>query len=589
MIRHGRPSRRFSVVLAGALAVQGIALVPAAAFAQADTAKTALAAGDKAAKAKDWNAALAQYESANKAQPSAEALEGIANAHYQMKQDAEAYAAYRAWLDTYGAKAPKAKRTAAESRLKELDARTGPLTVTVNEAGAQLLVDDKPMGTTPLAAPLRVAAGPHRVRVAKDGFIPVDQLPNVQAGTGATLDVKLEAATTKGKVLVKEKMGRPIRVVVDGVDMGDAPWSGDLEAGSHEISGKSPTFSAVPEKIQVERGKSQEVVLVASSTVAPLKISTSDGKGLIYLDGKLVGEGSFASDVPAGGHQLRVTREGYDPYEEEIVLVEKQPRSLAVTLKLASKIETQAVKAEDRTLEGIYGGFGLLGTLLPGGLGSSMQRECERATPPPGLVGCSGTGSDVGGGVNGFLGYHWDPVGVELFLGAHYDQSKITRDWASPDGGAGIGADPARTEEFTIRRLGGHVAFRMRLTLQSKRIRFTAPLGVGLSYRTMILERRTTLASDPSVKSGYLPDAQGYLAPVLSFEPGVHYRFSDSMSVGVGVSLLLESPNPFGSIPTTPLDKTQRLGPNPLTTSPYELARDKQIYIGPYIGMMFGP
>lgn len=270
------------------------------------------------------------------------------------------------------------------------------------------------------------------------------------------------------------------------------------------------------------------------------------------------------------------------------MLVEKQPSSVAVTLKLAAKIETQAVKDEERGLTGIYGGFGLLGAVMPGGTGSSIQRDCERTPPVPGLAGCSGQDGNVGGGLNGFVGYHWDPVGVELALGAHYDQTKITRDWVS-DAAQGIKIDPSRTEEFTIRRIGGYAAFRMRLTLQGKKVRFTAPLGVGLSYRSMLLERRVTSAADANIKSGYLPEGKSYLAPVLSFEPGVHFRLTDTTSVGVGLSLLLESPNPFGKIPTTAIDSTQRLGPDFLTTSPYELARDAQIYIGPYVGMMFGP
>ncbi len=591
MTSYGRsPRRSLAVVaLAGVLASQSVLLTSSVALAQATDAKTALAAGDKAARAKDWAAALAQYEAANKAQPSAEALEGVANARYQAKQDAEAYAAYDEYLKTYGAKVAKPKKTAAEARLKELDGRTGTLSVSVSEAGAQISVDDKPVGTTPLAAPLRLAVGPHRVRIAKDGFTPVDQVPNVVAGVAAKVDVKLEALSSKGKLVVKEKTGRPIRVLVDGVDMGDAPWRGELEAGQHEVSGRGPAAAAAPEKVTIERAKTHEVELVASSTVAPLKITTSDGKGLVYLDDKLVGEGSFAADVPAGTHKLRVTREGYDPYEEEVVLVEKQPRSVAVTLKLAATIDTRAVKAEDRGLEGIYGGFGLLGTLLPGGLGSSIQRECERNPKPPGLTSCSGEGGSTGAGLNGFLGYHWDPIGVELFLGAHYDQAKIQRDWTQADVGLGIGRDPARTEEFTIRRVGGYAAFRLRLTLQTKRVRFVVPVGVGLSYRTMLLERRVTLASDPAVKGGYLPDSQSYLAPVLSLDPGVQFRLTDTTSVGAGLSIMLESPNPFGSIPTTPIDNTQRLGPNTLTTSPYELARDAQIYVGPYIGMMFGP
>ena len=208
--------------------------------------------------------------------------------------------AYESWLKTYGTTAPPAKKRAAEARLKELDGRTGLLALDVAESGATVSVDGKPSGTTPLAAPLRLAVGPHRIRVTKDGFVPFDQAPNVAAGTTATVQVKLEAQTTKGRLSVREKSGKPLRVFVDGVDMGDAPWAGEVEAGPHEVSGRSGPMTAAPEKVTVERGKTRDVELVASASYATLKVGTSDGKGLVYLDDKLVGEGTFTSDVPSG-------------------------------------------------------------------------------------------------------------------------------------------------------------------------------------------------------------------------------------------------------------------------------------------------
>ncbi|HSO31937.1 MAG TPA: PEGA domain-containing protein, partial [Labilithrix sp.] len=213
--RHPRLATRLgraSVVAFTMLAMPTTFFASVASAQTAPDAKTSLANGDKAARAKDWTKALAEYEAANKATPSADALEGIANAHHQLKHDGEAYAAYDTWLKTYGASAPRPKKTAAEARLKELGDRTGALTLEVSEPGASITVDDKPAGTTPLAAPLRLALGPHRVRITKDGFLPSDQVPNVVAGVGATVTVKLEAQTTKGRLSVKEKSGKAIRI-----------------------------------------------------------------------------------------------------------------------------------------------------------------------------------------------------------------------------------------------------------------------------------------------------------------------------------------------------------------------------------------
>ena len=595
-----RPEARFTRVagvLAALFALQSTLLAEAA-FAQgaSDAAKTSLANGTKAAGAKDWAKAATEFDASNKASNSADALEGLANAQFQQKRDTEAHAAYSEWLKLYVAKVP-GKKAGVEARLKDLDTRTGLLAIETTESGAAVSVDDKPMGVTPLAAPLRVAIGPHRVRVTKEGFLPFDQAPNVAVGVTSKVEVKLEAQGSKGRLVVKEKTGKPIRVLVDGVDMGDAPWSGEVEAGPHDVGGRAGALVATPEKVTVERGKTRDVELSASASSATLKVGTSDGKGLIYLDGKLVGEGTFTSDIPAGTHALRITREGYDPFEEQIALKDKETIARSITMKLSSKIETGTVQKDTRALEGIYGGFGLLMTFLPSGMNSSMQKTCDGDKPAE-LTSCNGQGGGIGGGITGFVGYHWDPVGVEIFAGAQYDQNSPTLNWAASSLDPGIGPDPARKEEFNIRRIGGFGIARVRLTLQGEKVRFSVAAGVGLSYRSLLLTRDTTTPAGG--KDAFVPDAESYLSPVLSVEPSIQYRIGPHTAIALGLSMLVESPRAFDQVPTTKQEaghllsngknaQGRDLPPSGLTTPAYELATGTQVFIGPFIGMMFGP
>jgi hypothetical protein len=426
------------------------------------------------------------------------------------------------------------------------------------------------------------------VRITKEGFTPFDQAPNVAAGATQSVPVKLEAQTTKGRLAVKEKTGKALRILVDGVDMGDAPWTGEVEAGPHDVGGRGTGMAAAPEKVTVERGKTKDVELVASSSTATLKVGTSDGKGLVYLDGKLVGEGTFSQEIPSGSHTLRITREGYDPFEEQVELKDKETLSRSITLNLSSKIETSEVQQDKRPLEGIYGGFGLLMSFLPGGMKHSLQKTCEGDKPVE-LASCDGEGGGFGGGVTGFFGYHWDPVGVELFGGVQYDQSSPTLNWAASSTDPGIGPDPARTEEFAVRRVGGFGIMRVRLTLQSDKLRFSIAGGVGLSYRSMLLTRDTTAVANRAFRDAFVPDAEGYLSPVLSLEPSIQYRVGPHTAVSLGLSLLVESPRAFDQIPTTKQEGGHSLGPSGLTTPGYQLASGTQVFVGPVLGMMFGP
>ncbi|MCU0681085.1 MAG: PEGA domain-containing protein [Polyangiaceae bacterium] len=585
-----RASRRFTAPLVVALVLRSLSFTNDA-FAQPVDAKAQIAEADKAARSKDWAKALSAYQTANGAQPSAEALEGAANAHFQLKHDGEAHAAYSQWLEKYGAAAPAAKKNTARTRLKELEKKTGAFTLTISEPGATVSIDGQPIGSSPLPGPVRLTAGARQVRVEKDGFLPFEQGLSVTAGGTNALEVKLEAQANKGRLIVREKAGKPLRVLVDGVDMGEAPWTGDVDAGQHEVGGRSATLATAPEKVTIERGKTREVELTASAALASVKVATSDGKGLIYLDGKLVGEGSFSADVPAGTHKIRIVREGYDPFEEEILVKDKEPFSRGVTLKLVSKIETGPIVKAQRSLEGVYGGIGVAALFMPSGPGNSIQKGCDNK--PPEMIGCE-PGSSFGLGFSGFVGYHWDPVGVELMLAGGYDASSPQRDWGPSSTDLGIGPDPARIEDFTIRRFGGMGAARVRYTAQSEKIRFTVAGGVGISRRLMTLERTTEAKDEPKPPNDRVitPDPLGYWAPVVSFEPMILYRLGGPTAIGVGISLLLESPSTFLNDKKTPItnpEGNRRLGASGLTTPAYELASGTQFYLGPFIGMMFGP
>jgi PEGA domain len=389
---------------------------------------------------------------------------------------------------------------------------------------------------------------------------------------------------------VKEKTGKPVRITVDGIDMGDAPWTGEVEAGQHEIGARGTGLVATPQKVAVERGKTQDIEVIASSSSASVKIGTSDAKGLIYIDDKLVGEGSFISEIPAGTHKLKITREGYDPFEEEIVVKDKEPLARTVTLKLSAAITTGPVQESER-LEGLYGGFGLVGFLTPGGTGNSIERQCDAKGPSVPLASCDAPGG-LGGGLGGFIGYHWDPVGVEAYFAGHYDQRTLKNDWNAANTDPGIGPDPARLEEFNLRRAGGMGLARVRLTWQSKKVRVSVVGGAGVSYRVMMLERVTTAKDGSGARDAFSSDNPSYVSPVVMLEPTVMYRVSPGVAVSLGVQMFFETPSSFMNgreNPKTTPERGHTLGLRSLTTPSYELASDVQVFVGPVLGMMFGP
>ncbi|MGO8996150.1 MAG: PEGA domain-containing protein [Polyangiaceae bacterium] len=553
-------------------------------------AKAALAAGDKAAKAKDWSTALTQYQAAMDAQSSSQALEGVANAQYSLKMQGEAYESYDRFLKDYGTAIGTHSKAQAQARLKELAPLTGYVSIRVNESGADVSLDGKSIGQSPVAALIRVSDGPHKVDVTKAGFTPVTKTPNITGNGKEIVDIQLVHEATTGRISVKEKTGQPVRVLIDGADVGAAPADFEVPPGPHEVVLRSSTLASPAQQVSVNKGETVQVELAAIAASAHIEVTTSDRKGIIFFDAKPVAEGSYVADVAIGPHTIAVTREGYERYEKQVILVDKQSLAEAVTLKLPEAKSTGAA-VEERTYDGVYGGLGAMALFEPGGEGNEIDTNCT------GLAANScATSNPVGGGLMAWAGYAWHPVGIEAFLAGEYDEATPSATFigATTPLENPLAVGEPRVEQFTFIRFGGMGAIRARISAQTNLLRFSFAAGFGLSIKDIFLIRQTQSNSggqNTYPNSSPLGYGQIYVSPALSGDLSLAIRASKTIAFAVGVVGMFES---AGSNLTLPSSSTQALGggaqpPSPLPTPAYHLATGAQTFIGPYIGLQFGP
>ena len=322
----------------------------------------------------------------------------------------------------------------------------------------------------------------------------------------------------------------------------------------------------------------------------PAKITTTDSKGTIYIDDKQVAEGTFVGDLTVGTHTLKITREGYDTLTEQLVVSDGSAVNKNYTLALNSKVNTTEVAEEVDRPEGIYGGFNLHGFLTPGGTGNSIETLCDRKGEVTNLTSCD-AGGGLGAGLGGFIGYHWDPVGIELFMSGAYDVRTDKLSWASAELTGAIQNNPARDEEFVIRRVGGLLLARLRLTKQWKKVRLSLPIGAGIAYRVMHLSRTARAKDPPNAVDGFTADSDSYISPAVQLEPTVAWRITPGTALTFGIQFSMEAAaNIFqDENPASNSSNTHRLGASGISTPAYTLASSSQIFIGPTIGMMFGP
>lgn len=107
------------------------------------------------------------------------------------------------------------------------------LVVDVNEPDAEIFLDDERVGVSPLAAPLQVDLGTHKVRVKKAGFVEVIVQRQVSGSDEIRLTVQLSPEQKLARVSIAAETGDAISI--DGRAVGSGRWEGSVPAGQHVV------------------------------------------------------------------------------------------------------------------------------------------------------------------------------------------------------------------------------------------------------------------------------------------------------------------------------------------------------------------
>jgi len=222
-----------------------------------------------------------------------------------------------------------------EASIKVVLPFVSKLELEVNEAGAEVTVKDDVIGMTPLTEAFTIDVGQQEVTIKKEGFKDKTVKVNVVGGEVAKLRVKLDPLVVTTRVRIEVKGPETARVFIDGVDMGTSPFDGDVEVGRHTFEARAEGYETARQSDELEAGKDvrMQLALVTRVDEGKLRIATGHDDAEIEIDGKLVGRGTWVGILPAGGHQLVVTKSGYLRYSADVSLQRDQVRAIDVVLE----------------------------------------------------------------------------------------------------------------------------------------------------------------------------------------------------------------------------------------------------------------
>ncbi len=205
------------VALAGILAVTAPSLPvfaqgAAPTKAQQQEAATRFKKGLELFKDGDYQAALIEFRRANELAPNYNVLYNIGQVYFQLQDYPNALHALEGYLSEGGSSIPSSRHADVQRDIDKLRARVANMEIVATVADADVAIDDISVGKSPLAKPIMVSAGRHKVTISKTGFTPTTKV--VEIASGDSLKVPIDPVEQKANVVVVPDPNKPPEPVV---------------------------------------------------------------------------------------------------------------------------------------------------------------------------------------------------------------------------------------------------------------------------------------------------------------------------------------------------------------------------------------
>ncbi|MCC7536438.1 MAG: PEGA domain-containing protein [Deltaproteobacteria bacterium] len=195
---------------------------PADAPRTTDPAEAAFRSGVEAFDAGDYEAALARFRASYRLRAAPAVLYNIAVAERMIGRAALACRDLRRYLrDVEGL--PSERRTAVERERSQICREVAELSLRIAPGGASVVVDGRPIGSSPMTEPMVLEPGEHDVVVSREGYAVERRELRLARGSRETLTVRLRRAPDSSRISVSGTSSRP-DTPAGGSSVLESPW-----------------------------------------------------------------------------------------------------------------------------------------------------------------------------------------------------------------------------------------------------------------------------------------------------------------------------------------------------------------------------
>jgi len=212
----------------------------------------------------------------------------------------------------------------------------GFVSIRTTPADAEVLINDKPVGTAPVSR-RKLGSGYHSIKVRKSLYHENAESFTLEDGEEKSLDIALKSAFGSLKI-TSDPSGA--EVYVDEVHVGTTPYTNEMQAsGTYNVRVEEELYAPARSAITVSDGQESEKFFALTANFGTLTVESPDAE--IFIDGKLAGSDRISQQLAPGNYKLEARRDKHDTDSKDVfvmvgnaetVTLEPRPRMGALSI-----------------------------------------------------------------------------------------------------------------------------------------------------------------------------------------------------------------------------------------------------------------
>ena len=209
-----------------------------------------------------------------------------------------------------------------------LEKSTTALYVTTTPSGAQVSIDNRSIGKTPIKNH-EIPQGTYNIKITKDGYKDYEETFTLD-GKERTISPTLEKSTT---ALYVTTTPSGAQVSIDNRSIGKTPIKNhEIPQGTYNIKITKDGYKDYEETFTLD-GKERTISPTLEKSTTALYVTTTPSGAQVSIDNRSIGKTPIKNhEIPQGTYNIKITKDGYKDYEETFTLDGKE-RTISPTLE----------------------------------------------------------------------------------------------------------------------------------------------------------------------------------------------------------------------------------------------------------------